>query len=102
MIWLITIVLLLISTNVLAESVGSEEENPLSAWIRLDMDLARGKDVAGRCAEVFLTKGNFVPFDMYYFDTGDGSYQEAGVAVGLKASCNRLGFLGPSILRDRL
>lgn len=60
-------------------------ENPLSAWIRLDINLQRGRNAVGRCAEVFLTKGDFAPFDIYYFDTGDGSYQETGITVGFKA-----------------
>ena len=48
-------------------------EDPLSAWIRLDINLQRGRNAVGRCAEVFLTKGDFAPFDIYYFDTGDRS-----------------------------
>ena len=60
------------------------EENPLSAWICLQAELERGDHAVSRYKEVFLTKGDFVPLDLYYYDSGDNSYQEVGISVGHK------------------
>jgi len=60
------------------------EENPLSAWICLQTEMERGDHAVSRYSEVFLTKGDFVPLDLYYYDSGDNSYQEVGISVGHK------------------
>lgn len=62
-----------------------DDSPPLSAWLCLQAELERGGDAVSRYYEVFLTKGNFVPMDLYYYDSGDNSYQEVGISIGHKA-----------------
>jgi len=80
----ISILILCVSVPSFAKPLF-EEDDPLSAWVRLDTNLFHGKKATGRCAEIFLTKGDLSPIDMYYFDSGDGLYQEVGITAGVKA-----------------
>lgn len=64
--------------------VSAQTNQPLSAWICLRTQLDKDKSVVQRYSEVLLTKGDFTPFDVYYFDTGDVSYREIGLGIGHK------------------
>lgn len=64
--------------------VVAKEETPLSAWICFRAEVDKHWDANFRYTEVFLTKGNLVPADIYYYDVGDSSYQELGFCVGHK------------------
>lgn len=87
-VWLV--VLCLIANAQEQPAVGGDtavtvaEENPLSAWICLRAEVDKHWNAVGRYAEVFLTRGNLVPADIYYYDVGDTGYQEVGFCIGYK------------------